>query len=263
MLRGIAFTGIYYVLSFLYILMALPTLAIPGRSATAFVIRSYTRAIRKTLHFVAGIRLDIRGRENLPDGPFIIAAKHQSWGDGFMIYPEIDHLAFVTGDHLEKFPFVGGILKKLGAVVIDTCGGGDRKAQSLADGLERARKDDRRILIYPEGHLAPPGYHFRYKPGVWHMQKAMDVPVVPVATNLGCFWKQQDLRKIPGTAVLEFCPPISPGMAKTEFLDHLTAVVEKRSARLLGEAWNQYVEETPLLADPDKGVIAAPPAGAV
>ena len=48
-----------------------------------------------------------------------------------MIYPEIKDLAFVTGDHLEKFPLVGGILRKLGAIVIDTCGGGERKAASL------------------------------------------------------------------------------------------------------------------------------------
>lgn len=262
MVRGIAFTTIYYVLSFVYVLLAIPTLAIPGRGATSFLIKSYTHAIRIALRFVAGIHLEIRGREHLPDGPFIVAAKHQSWGDGFMIYPEIDDLTFVTGDHLEKFPFVASILRKLGAIVIDTCGGGDRKAQSLTEGLARARKEGRRILIYPEGHLAPPKYHYRYKAGVWHMQKAMDVPVIPVATNLGCFWKQEELRKTPGTCILEFCPPIAPGKAKDVFMKQLTETVEMKSAHLLSEAWDENPAAAILLPDPAKNNGTAPSARA-
>ena len=80
-----------------------------------------------------GVDHEVRGKEHLPDGPFILAAKHQSWGDGFLIYPETESIAFVTGDHLERFPFVGRILQKLGAIVIDTCGAGERKASSLSD----------------------------------------------------------------------------------------------------------------------------------
>lgn len=257
MIRGLAFTGVYYVLSFFYVLVALPTLALPGRSATTFVIRSYTRAVRLALRFVAGIGLVVKGRENLPDGAFIIAAKHQSWGDGFMIYPEIKNLAFVTGDHLEKFPFVKGILQKLGAIVIDTCGGGDRKAQSLADGMARARRDGRRILIYPEGHLAPPGFHFRYKPGVWHMQKSMGVPVVPVATNLGCFWTQEEIQKAPGKATIEFLEPIQPGLTKEAFLSKLTSSIESRSAELIALARDHDAPSaTVFLPDPVKATVS-------
>lgn len=251
MLRGIVFTGVYYLLSFFYVLLALPTLAFPGRGATSFVIRSYTRSIRLALRFTAGIRLEVRGREHLPDGPFIIAAKHQSWGDGFMVYPEIDNLAFVTGDHLEKFPFVGGILRKLGAIVIDTCGGGERKAKSLAEGMDRARQDNRRILIYPEGHLAPPGHYFRYKPGVWHMQMAMDVPVIPVATNLGCYWQQEAIAKRPGTAIVEFLDPIPAGLAKDDFLGALTRAVESQTAVLVAQARKEYAGPSTLLPEPN------------
>ncbi|WP_084396149.1 lysophospholipid acyltransferase family protein [Henriciella aquimarina] len=252
MARGIAFTAVYYLVSFVYVICALPTLVLPGRGATTAVIRSYTRAMRICLRVLAGIKVDVRGRENLPEGSFILAAKHQSWGDGFLIYPEVKNLTFVTGDHLERFPFVGRLLQKLGAIVIDTCGGGERKAASLAEGLQQAKGEGRRILIYPEGHLAPPGYHFRYKPGVWHMQKAMNAPVVPVATNLGCFWQQEDIRKQPGTAIIEFLPPIETGLSKEAFLARLTEMIEKRSAELLAEATGEAVTETRLLPDPDK-----------
>lgn len=258
-MRSTLFTIFYYLISVIYVLVSLPFLALPGRGPVTSIIRSYTRAMNLNLRLVAGIKKDVRGRENLPDGPFLIAAKHQSWGDGYLIYPEVRNLAFVTGDHLEKFPLVGGILRKLGAIVIDSCGGGERKAASLAEGMDKAREDGRRVLIYPEGHLAPPDHYFRYKPGVWHMQKAMNVPVVPVATNLGVFWQQEQTEKNPGTAVIEFLPPIEPGLAKDEFIAKLTQTVESQTAVLVAEARGGVdVIEPVLLPDPVKGTIAAP-----
>ena len=236
MIRGLLFTGAYYALSLLCILLSLPAMLLPGSGAIRWLVRTYTCSVRFCLRWIAGIHIDVRGREHLPQGAFIVAAKHQSWGDGFLVYPEVENLVFVTGDHLEKYPFVGGILRKLGAIVIDTCGGGNRSAESLAEGVQRAKTDGRRILIYPEGHLAPPGYHFPYKPGVWHMQKTMDVPVVPVATNLGIFWRQQDIRKTPGKAVLEFLKPIEAGLSKSEFLSRLQTDIEEASSSLAREA---------------------------
>jgi len=259
MIRGLLFTGVYYLLSVFYVLASLPFLALPGRGPVTLIIRSYTRALNIALHWIGGIKKQVRGRENLPDGPFIIAAKHSSWGDGFMIYPEVKNLAFVTGDHLEKLPLVGGILRKLGAIVIDTCGGGERKAASLVEGMERARQDGRRGLIYPEGHLAPVGHHFKYKSGVWHMQKAMNVPIVPVATNLNCFWEQEDIRKTSGTAVIEFLPPIPAGLPKDEVMQRLTQVVEEKSAALIGEARGLPATPSILLPDPVKGSLGKSP----
>jgi len=258
MIRGYAFTGVYYLLSVICVLLALPLLIVPGRAGLRWLIRRYTLSIRFALRWVEGIRTEIRGRENLPSGPFILAAKHQSWGDGFLLYPEVDDIVFVTGDHLEKYPLVGGILRKLGAIIIDTCGGGDRKAKSLAEGMEAAREAGERILIYPEGHLAPPGHHFRYKAGVWHMQKAMKVPVVPVATNLGCFWQQQSIRKKTGKAVIEFLAPIQAGTDKAPFLARLTRDIESASQMLIAEAGHAVSAESILLEDPVKDAPVRP-----
>ena len=257
-MRSFLFAAAYWLLSILYVLAALPMLLLPGRGPVRFVIKSYTRAMRMALRVFAGIKTTARGKHHLPEGAFIIAAKHQSWGDGFMVYPEVDNLAFVTGDHLEKFPLVGGILKKLGAIVIDTCGGGERKAASLAEGMAQVKAEGRRVLIYPEGHLAPVGYRFRYKPGVWHMQQAMQAPVVPVATNLGLFWQQEEHEKKPGEAIIEFLEPIPPGLDKEVFMARLTDAVEKRSAELIAEARGGAPEDSVLLPDPEKGEIGRP-----
>ena len=258
-MRSFLFAAAYWGLSVLYVLISLPFLALPGRGPVQFIIKSYTRAIRLALRVFAGVKTEARRKDRLPRGSYIIAAKHQSWGDGFMVYPEIDNLAFVTGDHLERFPLVGGILRKLGAVVIDTCGGGERKAASLAEGMARIKQEGRHILIYPEGHLAPVDYHFRYKAGVWHMQEAMQVPVVPVATNLGLFWAQEEHKKTPGEAIIEFLEPIPPGLDKDSFLARLTDDIETRTAELVAQARGGEPVKSTLLPDPQKGTIGKPP----
>lgn len=257
-MRATIFQLAYWILSIGYVLVSLPFLAWPGHGPVRAIIRSYTRAMNFALRHIAGIRKEVRGRERLPEGAFVIGAKHQSWGDGFLIYPEIKDLAFVTGDHLERFPLVGGILKKLGAIVIDTCGGGEKKASSLANGMHKAKADGRRVLIYPEGHLAPVGYHFRYKSGVWHMAEAMGVPVVPVATNIGVFWQQQETPRRQGTAVIEFLEPIPPGLPRDEFIARLTEAVETRTAQLVAEATGEPAARARLIPDPPNGFEAAP-----
>ena len=257
-MRGTLFTIVYYLLSVIYVLVSVPFLILPGHTPVRLIIRSYTRAVNLALRYIAGIRKEVRGRQNLPEGAFVVAGKHQSWGDGFLVYPEVDNLAFVTGDHLEKFPLVGGILRKLGAIVIDTCGGGERKAESLREGMVRAREEGRRILIYPEGHLAPVGYHFRYKPGVWHMAQAMQAPVVPVATNIGVYWQQQETEKRPGKAIIEFLEPIPWDLPKDEFLARLTEATEQRTAELVAEGRGTPVERATLIPDPPKGMEASP-----
>lgn len=258
MFRSYLFTAAYWLLSVLYVLISLPFLALPGRGPVTFLIRSYTRSMRLSLRLFAGLKTEAHGKANLPDGPFIVAAKHQSWGDGFLAYSEVPGLVFVTGDHLERFPLVGGILKKLGAIVIDTCGGGERKAASLTEGMLRARDEGQRVLIYPEGHLAPIDHKMKYKSGVWHMYQTMDVPVVPVATNLGYFWPQEATRKRPGTASIEFLDPIPPGLAKTDFMDLLEERIESRTADLIAKARGGDPVVAVQLPDPPKGEEAKP-----
>ena len=94
------------------------------------------------------------------------------------------------------------------------------------------------------------------------MQQAMNVPVVPVATNLGCFWKQQSMRKQPGKAVIEFLEPIPPGDSKASFMARLTEAIETASQNLIAEANQTSPVGSILMEDPVKGTLARPPIAA-
>ncbi len=234
-MRSFLFAVAYWFLSVSYSLMALILTLFPGRKPVKWIIQRYTRRMVQAMQIFAGIRLEVRGRENIPDQPVIFACKHHSWGDGFCIYSQFDDLAFVTGDHLEKFPLMSALLAKLGAIVVNNCGGIEAR-KTLANRSADAARDGRSILIYPEGHLNAPGTYRRYRSGVWHMMNNFNMQVVPVATNLGLFWQETQYRKTPGTAILEFLPPIAPGLSKDEFLATLRDRIEQRSQELISEA---------------------------
>jgi 1-acyl-sn-glycerol-3-phosphate acyltransferase len=234
-MRSFAFNVAYWALSIFYGLTAAFAALTPGREATAWVIRRYVKRMVQAMRVFAGITLQVRGRERLPAGAFIIASKHQSWGDGFATYDQFDDLAFVTGDHLEKFPLLGAVLKKLGAIVVNSCGGREARDSLKQRGAD-AHAEGRKILIFPEGHLAKIGTKYRYRSGVWHMYRDFDMPVVPLATNLGLFWPEEKYEKHPGTATLEFLDPIPTGLGKDEFLARLEGVIEGKTDELIAEA---------------------------
>ncbi|WP_292036806.1 MULTISPECIES: lysophospholipid acyltransferase family protein [unclassified Brevundimonas] len=252
-MRSFAFNVAYWVLSIVYCLAAAFAALAPGRRATSWIIRRYVRRMVQAMALFAGIRLQVRGRERLPQGAFIVASKHQSWGDGFATYDQFDDLAFVTGDHLEKFPLLGTVLRKLGAIVVNSCGGHTARA-ALKERAADAHKEGRKILIYPEGHLARVGEKFRYRSGVWHMYRDFDMPVVPLATNLGLFWPQEASRKTPGTATLEFLEPIPTGLSKEEFLARLETAIEGKTAELIAEATGHAI--TPAVQVPTPSEMA-------
>jgi 1-acyl-sn-glycerol-3-phosphate acyltransferase len=231
---SIMFQAAYWATSLFFALTSVPLLLVPSRKPTVAWIRLYTQAMTFWMRTIAGVRIVVRGRERLPAGPCIIAAKHQSWGDGIVMFSELSDLAFVTGDHLEKFPLLGGILRKMGAIIVDNCGGAYARARLVDVELKAAQAENRRILIYPEGHLAPVGERYRYRRGVYHMYAAYGCPAVPVATNLGLYWPQQSWRLTPGEAVIEFLDPIPPGLEKEDFMARLEDVIERRSLDLLG-----------------------------
>ena len=238
-MRAFIFAVGFWTLSALYVFMAALLALAPGRKGVRWAVKRYTKSMVGLMKLI-GIRPEVRGRERLPPAPFILAPKHSSYGDGFLMYVQFDDVAFVTGDHLERFPLVPKVLEKLGAIVIDNCGGPEAR-RDLAASFERAAEDKRIVLIYPEGHLTKVGEHKRIRAGVWHMQETSQWPVVPVATNLGLRWQEQDHAKYPGPAVIEFLDPIPPGLGKDEMVKQLGEAIRANTDRLIeeGRAWDK------------------------
>ncbi|HOZ26191.1 MAG TPA: lysophospholipid acyltransferase family protein [Hyphomonadaceae bacterium] len=248
-MRSFFFTIGFWWVSVLYVLMAAVLALAPGHGGVRWAVKRYSKRMVQLMK-LCGITPETRGRERLPPPPFIVAPKHSSYGDGFLMYVQFDDIAFVTGDHLERFPLVPKVLEKLGAIVIDNCGGSEAR-KDLAGQFEKAAEDKRIVLIYPEGNLSKVGKHHRFRAGVWHMQEASQWPVVPVATSLGLRWQQEDFKKYPGPAVIEFLDPIPPGLGKDEFLERLGGAIRSNTDRLVAEG-REWDAANGLKREPDR-----------
>jgi 1-acyl-sn-glycerol-3-phosphate acyltransferase len=255
-MRNFAFAVAYWVMSVFYALACALAALAPGRGPLAWMLRLYTRRMLWAMHWLAGIKVDVAGKDRLPQGAFIVAAKHHSWGDGFVMFAHVPNLVFVAGDGLERIPLLRGVLRKFGAIMVDNCGGPEAR-RALAEKASAAHADGRRILIFPEGNLAKAGERFRYRTGVFYMYRDFNLPVVPVATNLGLFWPQEDFKKNPGRATVEFLDPIEPGLGRGEFLARLEGAVETRTQEPIAQATGEPFRPSILVPAPDEIARAA------
>lgn len=234
LVRSAAYEIAYWLITIVFAILCSLLALVPGRSVLGWGLQMYASAQIAALRWIAGITVEIRGRHRLPAGPAVIAAKHQSWGDGFVMLSQIARLSFVCGDHLLKFPLIGRILRKIGAIVLSSAGGDDARAR-LQEGIASMREDPRDVLIYPEGHLSAPGEKHRYRTGVFRLYEALGRPCTPVATSLGLAWDRQSVIKRKGRVVLEFLDPIEPGLGKDDFMERLERVIEARTDALIAE----------------------------
>jgi 1-acyl-sn-glycerol-3-phosphate acyltransferase len=100
-------------------------------------------------------------------------------------------------------------------------------------------RSGRQLIIFPEGTRRPPGAEPRYKFGVAHLYAEVGVPCVPVALNSGLFWPRRAFLRLPGTIVVAFLPPITPGLDKDAFQRRLQDDIETATARLVAEGQAQ------------------------
>ena len=77
MIRSTAFFIAYWLITLVFGLICSVLALIPGRKPLAYGIQLYGSAQRVALFFIAGISIDVRGRDRLPLQPTVIAAKHR------------------------------------------------------------------------------------------------------------------------------------------------------------------------------------------
>lgn len=241
-IRSTIFNILFYALTGISCVFLLPTLFFP-RNIYLFTVRFFVFTADILAKTILGLSYEVRGVENLPqEGPFIIAAKHQSAYETLKLHILFDDPAVVLKKELLKIPLWGRYLKKSDVIAIDRS---TPKAaiKSIQDGARRMAEQKRPIVIFPQGtrvSIDQSAKEKPYKVGVLRIQEATGIPVIPLALNTGFFWPKNSWTKKPGTVVFEFLPSLKIEDDAGETLKNLEKITEEKSRALLDEAKQAY-----------------------
>jgi 1-acyl-sn-glycerol-3-phosphate acyltransferase len=233
LLRSLVFTLIFYAWSATLAILGLPLLWLAPRWRVLALMRFWAATTQRLLASVCGVRVEFRGREHLPTGRALIAAKHQCMLDTMAPLTVLADAAYVMKKELMRIPVYGGFARASRMIVVDR----EANAKALRQLLTDARgciAEERQVVIFPEGHRMAPGETGDYKPGVAAVYRDLGLPCVPMATNSGVHWPAHGFLRRPGVIVYEFLPPIPPGLSRADFMRALEQSLETASTALLG-----------------------------
>jgi 1-acyl-sn-glycerol-3-phosphate acyltransferase len=245
-LRSLAYNVAFYVNIIVLMIVGLP-LVLLGRRGVFFMARLWSGSSLWLLRTICNLRVEYRGVENIPEGGYILAAKHESLLETFALLPNARDFAIILKRQLVFIPLFGLYLVGARQIAIDRSRGRAALTQIVAQACE-VLGAGRQIIIYPEGTRRPPGAPPRYKHGVAAIYAETGAPCVPVALNTGLFWGRRGFARRSGVTVIEYLPPIPPGLDRDAFADRLEAAIEAACTRLNAEAVAADPRLAPVLA---------------
>jgi 1-acyl-sn-glycerol-3-phosphate acyltransferase len=210
--RSLLFTLIFYPGTLVAVLAAFPAAAI-DRAALNGVVRSWLRFHHYCVRYLLGIRTRIEG--DIPPGPALVAAKHQSMFETVEMALILGLPAVVLKQELADIPLWGWAAKRYGAIPVDRKGGA-KALRIMMKAAKQAIGEGRAILIFPEGTRVSPGRQPPLQSGFAGLYRALKLPVVPVALDSGTLWPRQAFVKRPGLITIRFGKVIEPGLSRKE-----------------------------------------------
>ncbi|MFC7553860.1 lysophospholipid acyltransferase family protein [Pseudoroseomonas wenyumeiae] len=180
------------------------------------------------LRVVCGIHVRVTGREHLPTGPAVLAAKHQSAFDTIVWLALLPDPVYVLKQELLRIPVWGTLARKYGAVAVDRAGGATALKRMVRE-AGAAAAEGSQIIIFPEGTRTSPGQRVPYLPGVVALGAAVGRPIIPAATDSGVFWGRRSFAKYPGTLTVAVLPPLPEGLPRAKLLAQMQEAIDRRA----------------------------------
>lgn len=230
-LRSIIFNlGMWaMVIPFALLALLLIPVSAPKRS---FIIAGWARFVMRWLKLTCRLDYRVIGRENIPEKPCVILAKHQSAWETIALQAIFPPQIWVLKKSLLLLPFFGWALWALRAIAIDRSAGREALKQLVSQGKDRLAIG-LSVVVFPEGTRIAPGHKGKYHIGGAWLAAHASATVVPVAHNAGEFWRKNSLLKHPGTITVSIGKPIDAmGMKADDLNKQVEHWIETEMTRL-------------------------------
>jgi 1-acyl-sn-glycerol-3-phosphate acyltransferase len=208
-------------------------LSFPFHPITRYrLISGWALSMMWLLRVVCGIRMEVKGAENIPAEPRILLCKHQSAWETIALQKVFPPQVWVLKRELLWLPFFGWGLAMTSPIAIKRSDGKGAMKQLLKQGKQRLEHGFC-VVIFPEGTRIPYGKKGKYKIGGALLSHSTGVPVVPIAHNAGKLWARNSFLKHPGVITMSIGPAIDPtGLKADEINQRVEEWIEAEVARI-------------------------------
>ncbi len=189
----------------------------------------------KMVFVLAGVKVTVRGIDNLPTDSCVVVANHASYIDGILLNGYLPaRFGFVIKGEMRDIPVVHFLLRRSGSKFVERkeTTGSSRDARQLV----KAARGGESLGFFPEGTFQlQPGVD-RFRAGAFVAAVKGTMPVVPVAIS-GTRAMLPSGRLLPRQTELtvDILPAIAPGDPDFESSRKLAEAARQRVLAALGE----------------------------
>jgi 1-acyl-sn-glycerol-3-phosphate acyltransferase len=229
--RNIAFktTFVFWTLLFAPVIPILVLIGAPGKLVRPLT-RLWARGVLGLSSLVGGVRFAEKGRSDVPAGPVLIVANHQSAWETIAALVIFPNVAIVTKQELLAIPVIGWFLRHSPMIPIDRT----RSTKAMRQMLSACRREvaaGRSILIFPEGTRNPTGSVVEFKRGVELLYRSLGIPALLVAHDAGRLW-HGNMSLSPGEITVSILPLIETAANASQFAKEAEKAINKEIAAL-------------------------------
>lgn len=131
---------------------------------------------------IAGVRLEVTGREKIPAGRAVVfMANHQSNADPPALAACLPPVLFLAKKEAFRIPVLGRAMRMRGFIPVDR-----KNRERAAEAIDRAAealRGGKSFLVFPEGTRSPDGRLRPFRKGVFRMALKAGAPIVPVSLS--------------------------------------------------------------------------------
>lgn len=210
-LRSFLFALLFYPGTLVYVLTVIAVSPIGDRPVQA-VVHAWSAFHNWLARNVIGLRIEWDGR--IPDGAYLIAVKHQSMMEAVDTLHFANTPVVVMKRELTVIPLFGWVTRRYGVIGVDREAGASALRAMMVE-AKAAIASGRPVIIFPEGTRVPHGEAPPLQPGFAGLYRALGLPVVPVAHDVGRLWGRGFVKRS-GTVHFKVGETIPAGLKRDE-----------------------------------------------
>lgn len=220
LIRSLLFVSLFYPGTLLYVLAVIAVSPF-GDAPVRWVVHGWSAFHHWLVRRLLGIRIEWDGE--IPQGAYLIAVKHQSMMEAVDTLHFAHQPVVVMKRELTTIPLFGWVTRRYGVIGVDREAGASALRVMMKE-AKAAVASGRPVIIFPEGTRVPFGASPPLQSGFAGLYRALGLPVVPVAHDVGKLWHKGFVKRS-GIAHFKVGEIIPPGLKRDEIEARVHAAI--------------------------------------